>query len=55
MKTHPCRKCGVQTSAAEPLCSACWYGETVGIDSEPPKAAPVPRPAQLIPIVVPKR
>ena len=56
MIMNPCRECGEPTEASDYLCLACWEGIARNLDDfARPMGEPPSRPAQLIPIVTPKK
>lgn len=54
-KTEPCRECGEQTDASDHLCLACWQGESINMRDFARRDEPPRRPAQVLPIVAPKK
>lgn len=54
-KTAPCRECGEQTDASDRLCLDCWGGADANARDFGRRDDPPRRPAQVLPIVTPKK
>lgn len=53
--TAPCRECGEQTDASDRLCLDCWGGADANTRDFDRRDDPPRRPAQVLPIVAPKK